>query len=397
MPPEDAGMALPPISPSHDKGAFDALSNIHHMSAVKDDSIASLNHQGSVASIHEEGKTPSPTKTANATPNLEGPGKESKLMMNTGSAFNPQDLEKATNVLEEHEKFSLSEDKLDESWCNNFCAVLMKRINSYKRSKKRVVTEIFLPSAFLIFGVWLSSIDFSFRSPSRLIEPDLYPLKQKLLVNRDLYTTEGSEGLTPADFAKNLPDYEDAFDVTYNPKSPGATFDSFGDDLYEFGISEAYYEPYMYGSYEIYEANKVNQTYKFVSYVNLTSSASVALFPSFMYESILRVATDDPEFEFKTRSTPYPLTYEIKKRVKTGDAGQIIFFSAIAYSIVITITVSYLVVERMSQLKHVQVITGMRLSAYWIVNFLFDAFKLYLTIVTAILLLHIFDQDYPTA
>jgi len=77
----------------------------------------------------------------------------------------------------------------------------------------------------------------------------------------------------------------------------------------------------MYGSYEMYEANKEEQTYKFVSYVNLTSTASVALFPSFMYESILKIATDDPEFEFKTRSTPYPLTYEIKKRVATSDAG----------------------------------------------------------------------------
>ena len=153
----------------------------------------------------------------------------------------------------------------------------------------------------------------------------------------------------------------------------------------------------MYGSFEMYEANKQNQTYKFVSYVNLTSTASVALFPNFMYESILKVANDDPEFEFKTRSTPYPVTYEINKRVKTSDAGQIIFFAAIAYSIVITVTISYLVVERVSQLKHVQTITGMRLSAYWIVNFIFDAFKLYVTIATTLLLFHVFEQSYPTA
>ena len=67
-----------------------------------------------------------------------------------------------------------------------------------------------------------------------------------------------------------------------------------------------------------------------------------------MYESILRVATDDPEFEFTTRSTPYPLTYEIKRRSATSDAGAVIFFAAIAYSIVITVTISYLVVERTS-------------------------------------------------
>ena len=87
--------------------------------------------------------------------------------------------------------------------------------------------------------------------------------------------------------------------------------------------------------------------------MNLTSTGSAAIFPAFMYDAILKTATDDPEFEFNVRSTPYPLTNEIKKRVKTGDAGTVIFFSAISYSIVITITISYLVVERVSQLKHV--------------------------------------------
>ncbi len=116
-----------------------------------------------------------------------------------------------------------------------------------------------------------------------------------------------------------------------------------------------------------------------------------------MYDAILKTATDDPEFEFVTRSTAYPLTNEVKKRVKTGDAGTVIFFSAIAYSIVITITISYLVVERETQLKHVQVITGMRLSSYWIVNFIFDSLKLYVTICTSLLMFHLFEQDYPSA
>ena len=35
----------------------------------------------------------------------------------------------------------------------------------------------------------------------------------------------------------------------------------------------------MYGSYEMFQANKDTQQYKFVSYVNLTSDSSVALFP----------------------------------------------------------------------------------------------------------------------
>ena len=116
-----------------------------------------------------------------------------------------------------------------------------------------------------------------------------------------------------------------------------------------------------------------------------------------MYDAILKTATGDPEFEFTTRSSPFPLAYEIEKRVRTRDAGTLIFFSAISYSIVITVITSYLVVERVSQLKHVQVITGMRLSSYWIVNFIFDSFKLYVVIATSLLMFQLFDQSYPTA
>ena len=63
----------------------------------------------------------------------------------------------------------------------------------------------------------------------------------------------------------------------------------------------------------------------------------------------------------------------------------------------ITVTVSYLVVERSTQLKHVQVITGMRLMSYWIANFIFDAIKLYITIIATISLFYIFDQRYDSA
>ena len=167
------------------------------------------------------------------------------------------------------------------------------------------------------------------------------------MINKDVYDAVGSD-VSPTELAESLPDYGEAFDVSYYEEAPGLTFDQYSDKLFDFGTTEAYKEPYMYGSYEIYQADTRSQEYKFVTYFNLTSAASVALFPTFMYESILKVATEDPEFEFTTRSTPYPLTYEINRRSATSDAGAVIFFASIAYSIVITVTISYLVVERTS-------------------------------------------------
>ena len=127
-----------------------------------------------------------------------------------------------------YERFSLAENELNTGFCNNFAAVLIKRFQSYSRSKRRVFTEVFLPSAFMIVGVWLSSIDFSYRSDNRLFTPSLYPLKQKLLMNENIYDVEKSN-LSPAIFAENLPDYAESFDVTYYGEQRGATFDDFAD------------------------------------------------------------------------------------------------------------------------------------------------------------------------
>lgn len=110
-----------------------------------------------------------------------------------------------------------------------------------------------------------------------------------------------------------------------------------------------------------------------------------------MYESILRTALDDPEFEFQVSSRAYPTTHEVMQMIKAPKSGSIVFFTAIAYSIVLTNIVSYLVNERVSNLKHVQQISGMKLSAYWIGNFLFDLSKMSVTIFVTIATNYIMD------
>lgn len=115
----------------------------------------------------------------------------------------------------------------------------------------------------------------------------------------------------------------------------------------------------MYGAYQMYEADLENQQYKFVSFVNTTSTDVVGLFPEFMYESILRVATKNPDFKYKIRSTPYPLIEYNKIRFQITDAATVVFMTAIAYSMIVTSVISYLVTERVNGLKHLQLISGM--------------------------------------
>lgn len=149
-----------------------------------------------------------------------------------------------------------------------------------------------------------------------------------------------------AGFGENLPD-ADNFNVKYIDEQKDS-------DEFNILISESAreYPPYSYGSYQIYEADPDSKQYQFISYVNLTSQDSSALFPQFMYESILKEATNDPEFSFKVRNTPYPPVSSYIENWQAINSSLIVFVTAIGYSVSITAIVSYLVVERRDGLKH---------------------------------------------
>jgi ATP-binding cassette subfamily A (ABC1) protein 3 len=116
-----------------------------------------------------------------------------------------------------------------------------------------------------------------------------------------------------------------------------------------------------------------------------------------MYESILKSATNNSDFSYKLRSTPYPLAELIKVRFIVADASSVVFMTSIAFSMIITAVVSYLVVERVNGLKHLQIISGMQLKAYWIGNFIFDALKMGVTILCVIGLFFGYEMKYDAA
>jgi hypothetical protein len=130
------------------------------------------------------------------------------------------------------------------------------------------------------------------------------------------------------------------------------SFSDFITFSYFFGRGNKPDFPFFYASYKFFEANPVTDHYKFYTMVNFTSRDAVALYPQFMYESILQVALDEPEFEFKTRNTPYPITNVVRERKVQGNAAAVVFITAVAYSMLITSTIGHVVHERVEGHKH---------------------------------------------
>ena len=77
-----------------------------------------------------------------------------------------------------------------------------------------------------------------------------------------------------------------------------------------------------------------------------------------MYEAILKLATKDDNFSFKTRSTPYPRTQDIEDRKKGTDAALVAIMASVAYSTMMATICGAMVEERVTRRKHIQVISG---------------------------------------
>lgn len=67
-------------------------------------------------------------------------------------------------------------------------------------------------------------------------------------------------------------------------------------------------EPYRFGSYFVYQADPTTKQYKVINYVNTTSQDVAAAYPQFMYEGILRAATEQPNFQFRMTTRPFPIS-----------------------------------------------------------------------------------------
>jgi hypothetical protein len=187
-----------------------------------------------------------------------------------------------------------------------------------------------------------------------------------------------------------LPNATSAFDVTYVDIS---SYTDFYDAVYEArNVGPDY--PYRYGSYQIFQANTGTNLYNIVSYLNVTSQDVTALYPQYIYQAILRVASKDDNFNFDVTSTPYPIYQKFKDIEEAAGAFDFVFMTAIALALIPCVMVQFILNERELALKHQQLLSGMSLSGYWSSNVIFDVLMAYVPVILIIMLCFVFNKHY---
>lgn len=152
--------------------------------------------------------------------------------------------------------------------------------------------------------------------------------------------------------------------------------------------------PYTYGSYFIIEANNDTKSFKAATFINTTSRDASAYYSQFLYQSILRQATGNPNYIFNVSTTAFPISQQLMGRDASGDALFISIISGIGFALIPATIIGHIVLERQKGLKHIQVVSGMSLFSYWAANFVFDVLKTCIPCGLSVAFLFIYEMGY---
>ena len=68
--------------------------------------------------------------------------------------------------------------------------------------------------------------------------------------------------------------------------------------------------------------------------LNLTSQDTTVLYPQFLYESLLKLATGNANLKFKVKTVPFPVNYHLKQEAAPINGIFIVFVVAIGFALI---------------------------------------------------------------
>ena len=262
--------------------------------------------------------------------------------------------------------FELQEDREKKScalFCMHFAALCAKRFIYFKRDFKSIFLELILPILIITFGLCITLIRFV-RDPT---PKDLVPKNflSKEALGRMAYPTS----ITPS-IGREL---KDSFDSNagfrFMEDFAVDSLKGFEDEL----ANKRFKKPYW--AYYLNQVDNVKKVYSYTVFFNTTISPSASLATNMMNTAILRQATGDPDASIKVGVVGLLLTKQLAS-LNNSVVGMICAsLFALAYAFIPARVMLFIVKERENNSKHLQIISGVSIYAYWFSNLLIDLCK----------------------
>ena len=284
--------------------------------------------------------------------------------------------------------------KIKSKFCNDFNISMKRRFLITIRDIKGLLMEILCPIALVLVGLAISLVEMSFRSEKALIDINMVG-KQNILfatsnsnINIQDYFINDISGVTSLSLP-NYATYTDKKEAVYDfmQKVFETEIDSEDTVHHEVDMTADDYVGY-YSAILLLEEQ--NNKFEYIINLNTRIKHAIPIYCHYLSKAIIEKAANH-KVDITYTHYPLPLTYDLKDSVSVGNNLAITFFTGIAFALMPANFISLIVKERINNSKHLMRLSGINIFAYWIVNYIFELIKYYVTGGVMILLIWAFD------
>ena len=298
---------------------------------------------------------------------------------------------KFSQVNEENDRILFNTDfKEDYSnkskFVNDFKACTTKRWLMTIRDLKGVFLEILVPIFLIIVGLLVCQVTFDFSSKT-------FPIELGRIGEMELHYGRLLNEEVPSSFKEvignkeNITVDEEDIKLASPTTDISKSIEDFSVHIYE---DKKYYNDKNLGTLFILKLDKTNYEFSFVMYVNTMIEQGPSFFSTYYLNQIINYATDE-KISIKVVNEPMPLTAKLSGSADQTTNSTMVFFVAVAFSLIPANFITIIVKERINNSKHLMRISGINMLAYWLVNFIFELLKYYFTAGICLILIYALD------
>ena len=293
-----------------------------------------------------------------------------------------------TNFLEDY--------SIKSKFCNDFLACFYRRFLLTSRDVKGFLMEILCPILLVLIGLLVSQVKILRSSNKQILSMDSIG-KQTILYggldginNLENYYFNNMKNITckTVDFDKFDKDHKIEAIKAFTEKVFEISKDTEDSINHEVDMMDKDYSGF-FGSLLMLKNGKDDDSYEFIEVLNTRVKHGVPIYTFFFLTKIIE--NEVPGIEINFLHYPLPLTAKLEQQSEQTNNNLVIFFVSIAFSLIPANFITIIIKEKISNSKHLMRISGINITAYWIVNSIFELIKYYFTCGICLLLLYVFN------
>jgi ABC-type multidrug transport system fused ATPase/permease subunit len=275
----------------------------------------------------------------------------------------------------------------------HYYALLMKRYGYFMRDTKSWILQFIVPVVFTLGGLIILEFVQTQQDPSLVLDINDYNTRVHSEPNPIPYTNDTQ--YKAYDWASYGPIYgqedvmnnfDDASQLPIRAANNVSSTPEFSQYLADLREAETY-KASIYGALAFQSINP--DWYEYIVHANYTGVHAAPLYTTLGAEAFFR--TSDPSLSLTVTLHPMPYTQQEEEIISNFDTTTAVFFILIAIPFIPSAFVVFVVRERETKAKHIQLVSGVSPMAYWLSSWSWDIFSYQFSCWAFVIMIVAFD------